>query len=180
MSPPRTCHYCGVTTKVVEWGQPRNVAFNWDHVVPKSWGGRHKVRSCVPCNDAKGNNAPDCRCPTCTAAVHEWLGRICQERPFGSLSRSHRRRVALMLHRYVLRTDRSRRRPGKSPVRVWRWWVDSEGVETLSVACYHKGDSVFLWQVGTNVLHRVDRETEQALWDLAGQEARPRMGGGWL
>lgn len=164
MTPPRTCHYCGVATK--------GVAFNWDHVVPRSWGGRHKVRSCVPCNDAKASNAPDCRCPTCTAAVYEWLGRICQERPFRSLSRSHRRRVALMLHRYVLRT--------KSPVRFLRWWVDSEGVETLSVACHHKGDSVFLWQVGTDVLHRVERETEQALWDLAGQEARPRMGGGWL
>jgi hypothetical protein len=59
------CHYC---REFFFFGQ-----LTKDHVVPKSKGGRDIVENIVPscgtCNQAKGDNMPDCPCAFCKRAV---------------------------------------------------------------------------------------------------------------
>jgi hypothetical protein len=61
--PDSRCHYCGDTST------------GWDHVIPRSRGGRHalwnRVLACDDCNQAKGDLFPACPCDFCIAAIEQ-------------------------------------------------------------------------------------------------------------
>jgi hypothetical protein len=59
------CHYCDTAP-----------AAGWDHIVPKSLGGRHSLwnrqPACRSCDLRKGNDMPTCKCHKCTMAAARW------------------------------------------------------------------------------------------------------------
>lgn len=50
----RQCSYCK-DEMVLEYGRPNSITF--DHVIPKSKGGKSKVAACFNCNSKKGNKS---------------------------------------------------------------------------------------------------------------------------
>lgn len=59
------CHYCLAT---FPWSE-----HTWDHIVPRSRGGRdaqwNLVHCCRPCNLAKSNDVPGPHCEQCIEAI---------------------------------------------------------------------------------------------------------------
>ena len=159
------CHYCGVTTKVQPLdGTPRHTAFNRDHVIPRSWGGRRTVDSCQPCNTGKGATPPTCRCEVCFDAVADWVFRTLSGGGYALTSGMIKRMFDVLRH-YL--TD------GKRQIRQVRWCVTSDGRQSLTLFPVWRGTDVLVWRKGEEPA-RMDVSTEAGLWDMIEAENRPR------
>lgn len=142
----RACHYCESRSQ------------SRDHVVPRSWGGRRTVRACHPCNAAKDDKPPTCRCPECRAAVADWLDRVVP-----SVSAWLRPKVSALLDHYATAPERTL---------SWRWWVSSDGDVTLHMTTTTRS---LVWVPSREPTPTViDRSVVASVWEAAGQERRPR------
>jgi hypothetical protein len=80
-----TCHYCG-----------KRPGTTLDHIVPKSMGGTLYLwniqPACQPCNHAKADDWPTCKCDKCQAAILRhlsWADKAAQTFEALAIQRRH-------------------------------------------------------------------------------------------